>query len=171
MTTEELANASAYFQTNRQSLIREQHWKTEKFPRRQRDARLIHIDASVRSLFSIFRLSQTAWQFYQAEEAFAEYANAAHSHAYRQIIDAVENISLLRTGKKLALFYHGKVFAISDAFRYHEADWSIINGRRPALPFILFQLCYQPTFSRSAIKAQRFAGYAQCCGFYQSHVR
>ncbi|ESC19761.1 hypothetical protein SEEA0322_16850 [Salmonella enterica subsp. enterica serovar Agona str. 0322] len=41
--------------------------------------------------------------FYQAEEAFAEYANAAHSHAYRQIIDAVENMSA-QEQEKLALF-------------------------------------------------------------------
>ncbi len=56
-------------------------------------------------------------RFYQGGRGFAEYANAAHSHAYRQIIDAVENMSA-QEQEKLALFLSRKVFAISDAFRY-----------------------------------------------------
>lgn len=66
-------------------------------------ARLIHIDASVREFILNIPAFRKLPAFYQAEEAFAEYANAAHSHAYRQIIDAVENMSA-QEQEKLALF-------------------------------------------------------------------
>lgn len=85
--------------------------KTEKFPGvKGGRARLIHIDASVREFILNIPAFRKLPAFYQAEEAFAEYANAAHSHAYRQIIDAVENMSA-QEQEKLALFYRGKVFA------------------------------------------------------------
>ncbi len=91
-------------QTNRQSLDQRTTLENRKISRRQGGrARLIHIDASVREFILNIPAFRKLPAFYQAEEAFAEYANAAHSHAYRQIIDAVENMSA-QEQEKLALF-------------------------------------------------------------------
>lgn len=91
-------------QTNRQSLDQRTTLENRKISRRQRRrARLIHIDASVREFILNIPAFRKLPAFYQAEEAFAEYANATHSHAYRQIIDAVENMSA-QEQEKLALF-------------------------------------------------------------------
>ncbi|EAX8474887.1 putative DNA-binding transcriptional regulator [Salmonella enterica] len=104
MTTEELAGCLGVARQTVNRWIREQHWKTEKFPGvKGGRARLIHIDASVREFILNIPAFRKLPAFYQAEEAFAEYANAAHSHAYRQIIDAVENMSA-QEQEKLALF-------------------------------------------------------------------
>ncbi len=69
-------------QTNRQSLDqRSNAGKPKNFPRRQKAAQdSSHIDASVREfILNIPAFRQLCCVFYQAEEAFAEYANAAHS--------------------------------------------------------------------------------------------
>ncbi len=106
MTTEELAECLGVARQTVNRWIREQHWKTENFPASKADAQ----DSSILmpacgSLFSIFRFSQTACVL-----SGAEYANAAHSHAYRQIIDAVENMSA-QEQENWRCFYRGKVFA------------------------------------------------------------
>lgn len=98
-------------QTNRQSLDQRTTLENRKFPGvKGGRARLIHIDASVREFILNIPAFRKLPAFYQAEEAFAEYANAAHSHAYRQIIDAVENMSA-QEQENWRCFYHGKVFA------------------------------------------------------------
>ncbi|EAA5367137.1 hypothetical protein DPX84_05150 [Salmonella enterica] len=104
MTTEELAECLGVARQTVNRWIREQSWKTEKFPGvKGGRARLIHIDAGVREFILNIPAFRKLPAFYQAEEPFAEYANVAHSHAYRQIIDAVENMSA-QEQEKLALF-------------------------------------------------------------------
>ncbi|WP_348226361.1 YfeC-like transcriptional regulator, partial [Salmonella enterica] len=71
--------------------IRELHLTPEKFPGvKGGSARLITIDASVREFILYIPAFRKLPAFYEAEVAFAEYANAAHIHAFRQSIDAVE---------------------------------------------------------------------------------
>lgn len=80
MTTEELAECLGVARQTVNRWIREQHWKTEKFPGvKGGRARLIHIDASVREFILNIPAFRKLPAFYQAEEAFAEYCNAANN--------------------------------------------------------------------------------------------
>ncbi|MEG0802564.1 MAG: putative DNA-binding transcriptional regulator, partial [Citrobacter sp.] len=74
--------------------IREQNWKTEKFPGvKGGRARLIHIDAGVREFILNIPAFRKTPEFYQAEEPVAEYTHVVRSHACRQIISTLDNMS------------------------------------------------------------------------------
>ncbi|MDA8481117.1 putative DNA-binding transcriptional regulator [Citrobacter sp. Awk 4] len=94
MTTEELAECLNVAKQTVNRWIREQNWKTEKFPGvKGGRARLIHIDASVREFILNIPAFRKTPAFYQLEEPLAEYEHFTHSHAYRQIVDALDNMS------------------------------------------------------------------------------
>ena len=93
MTTEELECLGVAKQTvNR--WIREQNWTTEKFPGvKGGRARLIHIDSSVRTFLLNIPAFRKVPEIYQAEESLAEYTPVVRSHACRQIISSLDNMS------------------------------------------------------------------------------
>ncbi|AUZ67415.1 MerR family transcriptional regulator [Citrobacter amalonaticus] len=104
MTTEELADCLGVAKQTVNRWIREQKWETEKFPGvKGGRARLVHIDTRVREFILNIPAFRNHSAFYQAEEPLAEYNPVVRSHAYRQIIDAVENMSAAEQ-EKLALF-------------------------------------------------------------------
>lgn len=104
MTTEELAECLGVAKQTVNRWIREQNWKTEKFPGvKGGRARLIHIDASVREFILNIPAFRKTPEFYQAEESVAEYSHVIRSHACRQIISALDNMSPAEQ-EKLALF-------------------------------------------------------------------
>ncbi|QUJ00006.1 putative DNA-binding transcriptional regulator [Salmonella enterica subsp. enterica] len=101
-------------QTNRRNRWIRQHWKTEKFPgveRRTRKNSSILMPAWVYSQYSGF--SQNCLHVLSGGRK--QNMRTQHSHAYRQIIDAVENMSA-QEQEKLALFFiTGRYSRISDA--------------------------------------------------------
>ena len=104
MTTEELAECLGVARQTVNRWIREQGWETEKFPGvKGGRARLIHIDARVQEFILNIPAFRNHSAFYQAEEPLAEYSHVVRSHAYRQIIDAEENMSS-KEQEKLAQF-------------------------------------------------------------------
>lgn len=104
MTTEELAECLGVAKQTVNRWIREQNWKTEKFPGvKGGRARLIHIDAGVREFILNIPAFRKIPEFYQAEEPVAEYTHVVRSHACRQIISALDNMSPAEQ-EKLALF-------------------------------------------------------------------
>ncbi|MFS9433303.1 putative DNA-binding transcriptional regulator [Citrobacter sp. C348] len=104
MTTEELAECLGVAKQTVNRWIREQNWKTEKFPGvKGGRARLIHIDAGVREFILNIPAFRKIPEFYQAEESVAEYSHVIRSHACRQIISALDNMSPAEQ-EKLALF-------------------------------------------------------------------
>ncbi|WP_420244006.1 MerR family transcriptional regulator [Citrobacter sedlakii] len=104
MTTEELANCLGVARQTVNRWIREQKWETEKFPGvKGGRARLVHIDSRVREFILNIPAFRNHYAFYQAEEPLADYHPGARSHAFRQIVDAVENMSETEQ-EKLALF-------------------------------------------------------------------
>ena len=104
MTTEELAECLGVAKQTVNRWIREQNWKTEKFPGvKGGRARLIHIDAGVREFILNIPAFRKIPGFYQAEEPVAEYTHVVRSHACRQIISALDNMSPAEQ-EKLALF-------------------------------------------------------------------
>lgn len=104
MTTEELAECLGVAKQTVNRWIREQNWKTEKFPGvKGGRARLIHIDAGVREFILNIPAFRKTPEFYQAEEPVAEYTHVVRSHACRQIISALDNMSPAEQ-EKLALF-------------------------------------------------------------------
>lgn len=104
MTTEELAQCLGVAKQTVNRWIREQNWKTEKFPGvKGGRARLIHIDAGVREFILNIPAFRKIPEFYQAEEPVAEYTHVVRSHACRQIISALDNMSPAEQ-EKLALF-------------------------------------------------------------------
>lgn len=104
MTTEELAECLGVAKQTVNRWVREKHWTTEKIPGvKGGRARLIHIDSHVREFLQNTPAFHHQQAVYQAEEAFAEYNPAPRSHAYRQIVDALENMTATEQ-EKLALF-------------------------------------------------------------------
>ncbi|QMI06008.1 YfeC-like transcriptional regulator [Citrobacter sp. RHB25-C09] len=104
MTTEELAICLGVAKQTVNRWVREQQWETEKFPGvKGGRARLIHIDERVREFILNIPAFRNHSAFYQAEEPLAEYTPGARSHAYRQIVDAIENMSVVEQ-EKLALY-------------------------------------------------------------------
>lgn len=104
MTTEELAECLGVAKQTVNRWIREQKWETEKFPGvKGGRARLVHVDARVREFILNIPAFRHHSAFYHAEESLAEYSPVARSHAFRQIMDAVENMSPAEQ-EKLALF-------------------------------------------------------------------
>jgi excisionase family DNA binding protein len=104
MTTEELAECLGVAKQTVNRWIREQKWETEKFPGvKGGRARLIHIDSRVREFILHIPAFRNHSAFYQAEESLADYQPVARSHACRQIMDAVENMTAAEQ-EKLALF-------------------------------------------------------------------
>ncbi|WP_213133692.1 MerR family transcriptional regulator [Citrobacter sp. FP75] len=104
MTTEELAECLGVAKQTVNRWVREQNWKTEKFPGvKGGRARLIHIDAGVREFILNIPAFRKTPEFYQAEEPVAEYTHVVRSHACRQIISALDNMSPAEQ-EKLALF-------------------------------------------------------------------
>ncbi|HGY3714613.1 YfeC-like transcriptional regulator [Citrobacter sp. Res13-Sevr-PEB04-36] len=104
MTTEELAECLGVAKQTVNRWIREQNWKTEKFPGvKGGRARLIHIDAGVREFILNIPAFRKTPEFYQAEEPVAEYTHVVRSHACRQIISTLDNMSPAEQ-EKLALF-------------------------------------------------------------------
>ncbi|POT59946.1 hypothetical protein C3432_04380 [Citrobacter amalonaticus] len=104
MTTEELAECLGVAKQTVNRWIREQHWETEKFPGvKGGRARLIHIDDHVREFILNIPAFRNHSALYQAEETLAEYNHVVRSHAYRQIMDAVENMTSAEQ-EKLAMF-------------------------------------------------------------------
>ncbi|QBX83196.1 MerR family transcriptional regulator [Citrobacter tructae] len=94
MTTEELAECLGVAKQTVNRWIREQNWKTEKFPGvKGGRARLIHIDAGVREFILNIPAFRKIPEFYQAEEPVAEYTHVVLSHACRQIISTLDNMS------------------------------------------------------------------------------
>ncbi|MEG1423112.1 MAG: putative DNA-binding transcriptional regulator [Citrobacter sp.] len=94
MTTEELAECLGVAKQTVNRWIREQNWKTEKFPGvKGGRARLIHIDAGVREFILNIPAFRKIPEFYQAEEPVAEYTHVVRSHACRQIISTLDNMS------------------------------------------------------------------------------
>ncbi|MEG0102065.1 MAG: putative DNA-binding transcriptional regulator [Citrobacter sp.] len=94
MTTEELAECLGVAKQTVNRWIREQNWKTEKFPGvKGGRARLIHIDAGVREFILNIPAFRKTPEFYQAEEPVAEYTHVVRSHACRQIISTLDNMS------------------------------------------------------------------------------
>lgn len=104
MTTEELAECLGVARQTVNRWVREQQWETEKFPGvKGGRARLVHIDSRVREYILNIPAFRHHYAFYQAEEPLAEYHAAARSHACRQIIDAIENMSETEQ-ERLAIF-------------------------------------------------------------------
>lgn len=104
MTTEELAECLGVAKQTVNRWIREQNWTTEKFPGvKGGRARLIHIDAGVREFLLNIPAFRNHAPLYQVEEPLAEYNHVVRSHAYRQIMDAVENMTSAEQ-EKLAIF-------------------------------------------------------------------
>ena len=94
MTTEELADCLGVAKQTVNRWIREQNWTTEKFPGvKGGRARLIHIDAGVREFILNIPAFRKIPEFYQAEEPVAEYTHVVRSHACRQIISTLDNMS------------------------------------------------------------------------------
>ncbi len=104
MTTEELAQCLGVARQTVNRWVREQKWETEKFPGvKGGRARLVHIDSRVQEFILNIPAFRNHYAFYQAQEPLAEYKPGARSHAYRQIVDAVENMSATEQ-EKLAMF-------------------------------------------------------------------
>ena len=104
MTTEELAECLGVAKQTFNRWIREQNWTTEKFPGvKGGRARLIHIDSGVRTFLLNVPAFRKAPEFYQAEEPLAEYTHVVRSHACRQIISALDNMSPTEQ-EKLAMY-------------------------------------------------------------------
>ncbi|MBJ3589725.1 putative DNA-binding transcriptional regulator [Salmonella enterica subsp. enterica serovar Saintpaul] len=104
MTTEELAECLGVAKQTVNRWVREQNWKTEKFPGvKGGRARLIHIDGSVREFLLNIPAFRKVPEFYQAEEPLAEYTHVVRNSAWRQIVNAVDNMSPTEQ-EKLALF-------------------------------------------------------------------
>ncbi len=94
MTTEELAECLGVAKQTVNRWIREKGWKTEKFPGvKGGRARLFW---SIRKFASLFR-TRAAFHntpmLMEAEERIAEYAPGARAPAYRQIINAIDNMT------------------------------------------------------------------------------
>lgn len=104
MTTEELAECLGVAKQTVNRWIREQNWTTEKFPGvKGGRARLIHIDSSVRTFLLNIPAFRKVPEIYQAEEPLAEYTHVVRSHACRQIISALDNMSPTEQ-EKLAMY-------------------------------------------------------------------
>ena len=104
MTTEELADCLGVAKQTVNRWIREQNWTTEKFPGvKGGRARLIHIDSSVRTFLLNIPAFRKVPEIYQAEEPLAEYNHVVRSHACRQIISALDNMSPTEQ-EKLAMY-------------------------------------------------------------------
>ena len=85
MTTEELAECLGVAKQTVNRWIREKGWKTEKFPGvKGGRARLILVDTQA---------FHNTPMLMEAEERIAEYAPGARAPAYRQIINAIDNMT------------------------------------------------------------------------------
>ncbi len=92
---------------------REKGWKTEKFPGvKGGRARLILVDTQVCEFIQNTPAFHNTPMLMEAEERIAEYAPGARAPAYRQIINAIDNMTDIEQ-EKVAQFCHVKEFAIS----------------------------------------------------------
>ena len=74
--------------------IREKGWKTEKFPGvKGGRARLILVDTQVCEFIQNTPAFHNTPMLMEAEERIAEYAPGARAPAYRQIINAIDNMT------------------------------------------------------------------------------
>lgn len=111
MTTEELAECLGVARQTVNRWIREQHWKTEKFPGvKGGRARLIHIDASVREFILNIPAFRKLPAFYQAERLSQNMRTRRTVTLIDKLLMPLK-ICLLRNRKNWRCFYRGKVFA------------------------------------------------------------
>ncbi|HFZ8994338.1 TPA: YfeC-like transcriptional regulator [Citrobacter freundii] len=104
MTTEELAECLGVARQTVNRWIREQGWHTEKYPGvKGGRARLVHIDPHVREFILNIPAIRSQAARSQLEEPLAEYNHTIRTHAHRQIMDAVDNMSA-EEQEKLAQF-------------------------------------------------------------------
>ncbi|WP_113403752.1 MerR family transcriptional regulator [Escherichia coli] len=94
MTTEELAECLGVAKQTVNRWIREKGWKTEKFPGvKGGRARLILVDTQVCEFIQNTPAFHNTPMLMEAEERIAEYAPGARAPAYRQIINAIDNMT------------------------------------------------------------------------------
>ena len=94
MFSEELLRMKACPKQTVNRWIREKGWKTEKFPGvKGGRARLILVDTQVCEFIQNTPAFHNTPMLMEAEERIAEYAPGARAPAYRQIINAIDNMT------------------------------------------------------------------------------
>ncbi|NIF36033.1 putative DNA-binding transcriptional regulator [Enterobacter sp. Tr-810] len=104
MTTEELADSLGVARQTVNRWIRQQGWKTEGINGvKGGRARLIHIDARVREHIMSIPAIRNSQAIYQLAEAPSLYGESKPSGLLPQIIDSLENLTLIEQERLQAL--------------------------------------------------------------------
>lgn len=104
MTTEELADSLGVARQTVNRWIRQQGWKTEGINGvKGGRARLIHIDARVREHIMSIPAIRNRQAIYQLAEAPSLYGESKSSGLLPQIIDSLENLTLIEQDRLQAL--------------------------------------------------------------------
>lgn len=94
MTPDELARLTGYSRQTINKWVRKEGWTTEKFPGvKGGRARLILVDTQVCEFIQNTPAFHNTPMLMEAEERIAEYAPRARAPAYRQIINAIDNMT------------------------------------------------------------------------------